>query len=90
VWKKGSETMAHDPSPTRKLFVYNEETMIRFMDLYWDFFEDATLVPDKTDPYWVVTMKRPRRRAELAEVRTNPDIDLPLTFTKQDQKKKPE
>ncbi len=83
--------MAHDPSsPTRKVFVYNEETMIRFMDLYWDFFEDATLVPDKTDPYWVVTMKRPRRRTEVVEFRSGPDVDPAPTFLKQEPKKKNE
>jgi hypothetical protein len=64
--------MAHDPSPLRKVYVYNEETMLRFMDQYWDFFEDATQVPDKNDPYWVVTMRRPKRRTDVVELRPSP------------------
>ena len=78
--------MANDPSnPLRKIFVYREATMLRFLDLYWDVFEDATEVPDKNDPYWVVTLRRPRR-TEIVELKSNPDVSLAPTFVKkQDQ-----
>jgi hypothetical protein len=70
----------------KKIFVYNDETMIRLMDRYWDIFEDATLVPDKPDPYWVVTMKRPGRRVEVVRL-TPDDLGPPPDFVKQDQNK---
>jgi hypothetical protein len=74
--------MAHDPSPLRKIYLYNEETMFRFMEQYWDFFEDATQVPDKNDPYWVLTMRRPKRRTDVVELRPNPDNGAPSTSAK--------
>jgi hypothetical protein len=70
----------------KKIYVYNDETMVRLMDRYWDIFEDATLVPDKPDPYWVVTMKRPGRRAEVVKL-TDADIGPPPDFVKPEESK---
>jgi hypothetical protein len=59
--------------------------MIRFMDLYWDFFVDATLMLDKDAPYWAVSMRRPSRRTEVVQLR--PDSELkPLTIHELEQK----
>ena len=88
-----------DDANVKKLFVYNEEAMIRLMDQYWDFFEEATLIPD-SEPYWVVTMKRPKRatveanaaparRPDLIPVRPDGELDLtPVFMKRQEQRKK--
>jgi hypothetical protein len=77
--------MATDTSSLRKLFVHDEETVMRLMEQYWDSFEDATLVPDK-EPYWVITMKRPRRR-QVAELRGSASDNDLSTFAKKQESK---
>ena len=91
--------MADDVN-VKKLFVYNDETMIRLMDQYWDFFEDATLIPDG-EPYWVVTMKRPKRsnaepsdevvrRPDVVPVRPDGGLDMTSVFMKRQEQRKKE